>query len=282
MTKPIQPDTKKLEDITKQQSYFVAKRNDLIQKAGYTDKTGDSDKKDGSLSTVQSKALLYLISKIKPNDSGEEKYYISLTDFCRVCDIDHDAGKNLSDAKRALKAIADKSVWIRQGKNEILLRWLDHVEWIDDQQCFEVSFTRDMIPDLYGLINQGKYIRYSLENVLPMDSKYSIHLYELLKSYEKLKPEVEFSIDELRERLDAEAYTRYPDFKRRVLETAIRDINEYSDIEVTYTPIQGKNRATEFIRFSVRCPEEMELWSRLVRRTFRKQQRIENKGERGE
>lgn len=267
------PDPEKLREISKQQSYFVVMQNDLVQKARYT---REEDLKQGdrhnSLTAMQNKALLYLISKIKPDDRGEEKYYFSLSEFCRVCNMYKDSGENLKDAKSALQAIADKSIWVRRrgSKNEVLLRWLNHVEWIDDKQSFEVTFHPDMLPYLYGLREQ--YTQYSLENIITLESKYGIHLYKLLKSYEGFKDEIEFSLDDLRKRIDAEAYTRYPDFKRRVLDSAVKDINECSDIEVTYKPIQGKRRTTEAIVFSIRQPDLMEGYARMVRKI----QRLEN------
>ena len=41
--------------------------------------------------------------------------------------------------------------------------------------------------------------------------------------------DIDFTVDELRKRLDAETYDRYADFKRKVIIPAIREINRFSD-----------------------------------------------------
>lgn len=236
--------------VKEQQTFFVAKSNELIQKSRF------------SMSVQQNRIMLYLISKIRPNDFGNETYIISIREFCKVCNIDFDSGKNHADAKRALKAIADKSVWVRQDNgDEILLRWLNRVRLNRETNCFEVSFHEDMLPYLYDL--QSRYTRYSLDNVLTMKSKYGIRLYELLKSYQFLKEQISFTVEELKKRLDAEKYSRYPDFRRYVLEKAVEDINECSDIEVSYTPVKSLNkRGIDYITFTVRQPLFREAYQR--------------------
>ena len=249
--------TKPSRDILKQQSYFVAKRNDLVQKSHY------------ELTTDQNRALLYLISKIKPDDTGSEVYEISVREFCQVCNIDPDSRQNIEDAKQTMQAIANRSVWFTRGNKVTLIRWLKRVELNKDTQLFEIEFSDDILPYLYNL--RTRYVQYSLENILTMKSRYGMRLYELLKSYEKLGRDISFSVDELRQRLGAENYTKYPDFKRRVLDTAMKDINEYSDIEASYTTTQGKNRTTETVIFSIQQPDIAEM----CRRMQRKRQRLE-------
>lgn len=246
-----------LGDIMRRQSYFVAKSNEIIQHSRF------------SMTMQQNKILLYLISKIKPDDTGSEVYEISVREFCQVCNIVADSGKNTEDAKRAIKAVADKSVWVKQERGEILLRWLNRVKFNDEKRCFEVTFHEDMLPYLYDLREQ--YTQYSLENVLGMKSKYGVRLYELLKSYEHMEKEITFTLEDLRQRLDVRNYTRFPDFRRYVLEAALDDINEYSDIEVTYTTIQGAHRVTKCIIFTVTQPDVLQMCERIRH----KRQRLE-------
>lgn len=239
--------------ISRKQSYFVAKGNDLIQQSRF------------SLTMQQNKIMLFLISKIKPHDIGNEMYSISIREFCKVCNIECDSGKNYSDVKNALKTLADKSVWVKIDGNDTLLRWLNRLRVNRETGHIELSFHPDMIPFLYDL--QSRYTSYSLENVLTMRSKYGIRLYELLKSYEYLKKEISFSLDELKERLDA-PYKRYPDFRRYVLEPAIDDINNCSDIEVGYIPYQSSNsRSIDMIIFSIEEPRTIDAIMRSRRKS---------------
>lgn len=242
--------------IARKQQQIVVKANELIQQGRF------------SLNIQQNKVLLYLISQIKPNDSGQETYCFSVDDFCRACGIDHSNGKNIINAKKALNALDSMSIWVQLPNNtEIRLRWLDRIMLNKNTNTFEITFHRDMLPYLYDL--QTRYTSYTLANVLTMESKYGIRLYELLKSYQHVKDHtVTFSLDELKKRIDGQMYTRYPDFKRRVLDIAIEDINEYSDIHVEYEPFSslGKKIGMDSVTFTITEPEGMDRKMRNIRR----------------
>lgn len=207
--------------ILQQQSFFVVKSNRIIQKSRF------------SMTVQQQKVMLYLISKIKPEDDESCHYQISIRDFCKVCGIDYNNGQNYINVKKAIKEIADKSMWLTlpNGK-EVLLRWLNRVSIDRAGGTITVSFHEDMLPFLLDL--QERYTQYSLELVLPMKSKYGIRLYELLKSFAHMDKPITFTIDELKQRMDCDKYERFPDFRRYALEKAVEDINSYSDLSVSY------------------------------------------------
>ena len=74
------------------------------------------------------------------------------------------------------------------------------------------------------------------------------------KRYETPVLEWVISLGELKHRLMAEDYKRYPDFRIKVLETAQRDINVLSDMQFEFEPI-CKGRKTVQVRFLIRCKE---------------------------
>ncbi|MBQ6495515.1 MAG: replication initiation protein, partial [Bacilli bacterium] len=50
----------------------------------------------------------------------------------------------------------------------------------------------------------------------------------------------DFDIDDLKNQIAA-PYERFPDFRRYVLEPATREINRYTDIEISWEPIKVSN-----------------------------------------
>lgn len=240
--------------IIKQQSYFVVKSNKIIQKSRF------------SMTIQQQKVMLYLISKIRPQDDETRYYQITIRDFCKVCNIDYDNGQNYINVKKAIKDIADKSMWLTlpSGK-EILLRWLNRVEIDKAGGVINVSFHEDMMPFLLDL--QERYTQYSLELVLPMKSKYGIRLYELLKSYSFMEKNITFTIDELKTRMDCDKYKRFPDFRRYALEKAVEDINTYSDLAVSYVLRKSEgSRSYTKITFRIDEAEGIDNIARRLRR----------------
>ena len=221
----------KKETYLEQRDKLVVKANELIQKSRF------------NLSLQQQKIVLYLISQIMPQDDDFKLYSFTIPEFCRVCGITVASGKNYQDVKNAIKEIADKSLWIRlpNGKST-LVRWIEK-PYIDDKSgVIDIRLDADMKPYLLQL--KENFTEYEIIYTLHFKSKYSIRLYELCKSihYNDLEEyHRRYSIEELRQLLGAESYTVFKDFRRRVLEPAIDEINEYSDKEVNYQTItQGK------------------------------------------
>lgn len=245
--------SKQDEMVISQQNYFVVKSNDIIQKSRF------------SMSLQQQKIILFLISKIKPQEETRHPYTVSVRDFCKVCNIDHDNGQNYINVKAAVKEVADKSIWVTlpNGK-ERLLRWLDFVELDKNNGTINVRFSEDMMPFLIDL--KEKYTQYRLDNILPMKSKYGIRLFELLKSYANMDNLLLISIADLKKRMDCEHYTRFPDFRRYALEKAVEDINTYTDIAVRYRLKKEHSRGYTHIEFIIFHATGTDRIDRMARR----------------
>lgn len=218
----------------------VVKANELIQKSRF------------SLSLQQQKVVLYLISQITPFDEDFKLYEFSIVEFCKVCGIDYDSGKNYADLKAAIKEIADKSVWIRlaNGK-QTLVRWIEKPYIDDNSGLIQIKLDADMKPYLLQL--KENFTQYELLWTLNFKSKYTIRLYELVKSihYHELDTySRDFTLEELRGMLGAETYKTYQTFKVRVLEPSIEEVNQYSDKNVSFEPIKN-GRAVSKIRLTI-------------------------------
>lgn len=248
------PNEKEQAEISREQSYFVAKSNTIIRATRYT------------LTKQELKLSMYLISKIKPFvDDENTEYTISLKRFCEVAKIDYHISKNYQDIKAAIQKLADRSVWIKiEPTREKLFRMLDDVDINTGKGTITYKFHHSMFPYLLELSEQ--YTTYSLENVLPMNSKYGLALFEVLKSYSSIGF-VEYQLDELKKLLNATVYDRYNLFKVNVLDRGLADINTYSDIEVSYTPVKT-GRAITSIKFFIKAPSDDEAYKRSMRRRY--------------
>lgn len=242
--------------ISKQQSYFVVKDNALIQRTRY------------SLSLQQQKLLLFMISKIKPTDEPYTDYSISIRDYCRVCGLDYDNGGNYAYIKHSLKSLADQSMWMRTNTGKhILLRWLDRVIIDENSGNIVFSFHRDMFPYILNL--QECYTSYSFLNVISMRSTYSIRLYELMRSYMNMDSIITMSLDDLRDRIGCDKYPRFSNFKQRVLDPAMDEINDETDIEVEYRLEKVNSRSYNRIKFYITNKLEKQYTEYLVEKIKR-------------
>jgi len=239
-------------DLTEARGYLVVKSNDIIQKARF------------QLSLQEQKIILYLISRIKPSDEDFVHHDFSIVEFCKVCGIDHSSGGNYKAVKEAIKTLSDKSVWLLfETGVEVLVRWINKA-WLSKKSgVIRLRLDDDMKPYLLQL--RERFTQYELLYTLAMRSQYSIRLYELLKSYE-YKGGWLFEIDELKQLLSAEKYTRFPDFKRYILDTALREINDLSDLIVSYEIIKVGRKYGK-VEFEIKRKEDMEerlkTWARI-------------------
>jgi len=218
--------------------YKIVKANELIQRSRF------------SLTAQEYKIISYLISKIKPNDIEFKHCEFKIGEFCEICGIDQYNGKNFSNIKSAIQKLSDKSLWVKSddGTKEILFRWIDNAV-IDYKSGMVLMIINEfMKPFLLQL--KEKFTQYGLYYILPMKSQYSMRLYELLKSREYIG-NWKVELGEIKRRLSAENYNRYPDFRRKAIDTALREINDFSDISVSYTVAKQGNKVTHLV-FQIR------------------------------
>lgn len=247
---------------------LVVKSNDLIQRSRF------------SLTVQQQRVVLYLISKIRYDDEDFSEYEFEIKDFCRVCGLYDDSGKHYTELKKQIKDIRDKSVWLEVTEGEeILISWLEGARVSQNSGKIKIRFSQEMKP--YLLQIRENFTKYEIANILCMKSKYSIRLYELVKSIHFHELEVytrTFTLDELRKRLDAGIYPRFCNFNQRVLKPAVEEINTYTDKEVSYQCVKHGTKV-EAIELTIRTkdaidrlkardkidqllgPEQLSLWS---------------------
>jgi len=216
--------------------YKVVKNNNLIQRSRY------------ELSVQEQKIILYLITKIKPEDTEFDLYEFNIKDFCEVCGI-NTSGKNYILLKDVIKELADKSMWVKlENGYETLVRWIERPFINPKSGIIKIKLDELMRPYLLQL--KEHFTAYNLYYILAMKSKYSIRIYELLKSYESLF-EYTIEIEGLKRIISAERYTTYKDFRINVLDIAVKEINDFGDIFVTYT-VEKAGKKVDKIKFSIK------------------------------
>jgi len=143
------------------------------------------------------------------------------------------------DAYRALREaarrLARRQVRVRLapplgGKRDAYLRWVQRVDYINDEGRVEIRFGRELLPYLAAL--KQRFATYRQQQSVRMSTRYADRLYTLLLQWQGVG-EREVAIDELRELLELGGKYQAPtDLKRRVLEPAVRDINAATDLWV--------------------------------------------------
>lgn len=205
--------------------YLVVKHNAIIQKNKYQ----VAKNAGNSLSLLEQKVLLYVISRIKPDDTELKEQIFDIAEFCRVCGI-QPGGENYPYLKDVIAKLKSRVMWLVAEDSETTVSWIDKATIYKKSGKVKIRLDEDLKP--YLLMLSKNYTAFPLHNIIKMKTKYGIMLYELLKSVANLGKYIEFSVDEIKEHLDCVNYDNFANFKRRVLLPALADVNTYTELKV--------------------------------------------------
>lgn len=219
----------------------ITKSNALIE-AGYR------------LSLTEIQIILYGISLINPVDKNFPlNYRIDIKRFAELFDRDH--GDVYGAVKKAiLSKFWERDFSYKDEKGKIVTnRWLTQVKHQDKTGYLEIKFSEEVQPYLHQL--KKHFTTYYINKISEFKSIYAVRFYEMaimnLKKSKQEKCKFTLKIQEIRDRLELnEKYTRFFNFKMRILDTAKKEINKYSDIKFSYTVIKLGRSANE-IEFTV-------------------------------
>lgn len=145
------------------------------------------------------------------------------------------------------------------------------LEWTVELGCNE------KLEPIFFNIESAGYLRYRLQNVINLTSRYSVLLYLYLKD-NMFRTPFELSLKEFKERLDITA-PRYDGFKylrAEILDKAIGEINEKTDIDVSYER-KTRGRITVGLIFYVKGkPAQLLSEEDLAQLSFFQEHEIKN------
>lgn len=186
---------------------------------------------------------LIMLAIINARESGQgitadSKLEIHASDYAKLFNVSIDASyKALREAVNNLfnRQFSYTAEHKRSGKTGVVRsRWVSRIFYVDDLALLEITFAPDVVPLVTRL--EEHFTSYQAKQVAHLTSKYATRLYELLIAWREVGKVPQIEIGEFRNRLGLldDEYTAMHNFKKRVLEPSIQQINEHTDITVTY------------------------------------------------
>ncbi|WP_335991576.1 replication initiation protein RepM [Acinetobacter bereziniae] len=138
-----------------------------------------------------------------------------------------EASKVLFDRRFTYQSLTDKG-----NVKTTHTRWVSEISYIDNEASVSLIFSPAVVPLITRL--EERFTSYELKQVSQLTSRYATRLYELLVAWRSTGQTPIFEIAEFRQQLGIadDEYTRSDNFKRRVLDIAISQINTFTDINV--------------------------------------------------
>nr|WP_012477604.1 replication initiation protein [Actinobacillus pleuropneumoniae]ABF72155.1 replication protein [Actinobacillus pleuropneumoniae] len=209
----------------KLKKYLVQQSNALIESSQ-------------KMTLVERRIIYHTLSRINPKQPQQE-YVLKVEDFandfpqmCKAVIYDQLKEAVQKLFKRDIQQITDRGT----TKTFYLLQ---EQEYKDKEGFLRMKFSDSTMPLIFEL--KEKFTTMILENFKFLDSTYSLRLYELLCQYQN-QGWRQISVTDLRFFLGCdESYSEFKQFKRRVIEPAIKEISEKSNLLVSAEYIRSGN-----------------------------------------
>ena len=237
--------------------YNVEKANSLV------------DMKDMPFNTSELKLLDIYLSRINARDPNATEVEFTKRDYEKILGVDRIRPQTLNNQIRNLMSKV-VTVPIRNEKNDSI-GW-DNFVLFQRSKCYQEDGVWKVklecsldAKKLFFDIENIRYIKYEVKNIINMDSLYSIMLYLYMlktmseKTYQKnIKAkytwteslhDVKYGIFKLKP--EAKSYARFKEFNRSVLKKSVEEINNTFEFNLSYKPIKGSNDEIEFIEFTI-------------------------------
>ena len=144
-------------------------------------------------------------------------------------------------------------------------KWVNPAIYVDSLGLVRLRFDEMLVPYVSKLETQ--FTSYQIGSVSALSSTYAIRLYELLSQYKKIGRRT-ISVGDLKQYLecDSAAYDRMDNFKRRVVDIAVQQINQCTDLQVSYESEKMGRRVVGFcFDFQLkRLPPELQSVSEKI------------------
>ncbi|MEZ4953172.1 MAG: replication initiation protein [Saprospiraceae bacterium] len=242
-----------------QTKQVAAIANQFIQHARY------------KLTPREQKLILYMATLLKQEDSDFSTYLVPVSEIEYILKTDESKkhGSFYERLDMLLDSITDKKITFPTDFTVDGVRLRGHINWVagavpkyneDGVLCVEFGFSPQMKPFLLGL--KEKFTRFEFLEVAKMKSGFSIRIYQMCKSYyyEHIRHGrnvLAVSIREFKSRLGiSDKYPDFRNFRRKVLNVAMEEINENTRLHIDYDFIKKGRNITD-VRIIINEKDDM-------------------------
>ena len=203
------------------------------------------------LSLSEMKAFLATITTIDAkNDTEFKEVILTKKEFCGDTNLDFRTVKLV--CKTLLKQVYEIE------NNQVWKAYPIYQMFEYDKKTDKVRFKFNDYMRPYLLELTQKFTKYQIKNIINMTSKYSIRTYQLLKDLRDVKRHIEFELEDFCDKLEVpKSKRKWGDFQIDIMQTAIKEINELTDIRILGI-FPERKRGKKVLSFSIKFCYEYE------------------------
>lgn len=208
-----------------------------------------------TLDLVEKRLILLAIARSRKSGKG-----ITANDHLEIYASDYadSFGVERQASYMALKS-ATESLFSRYFSYETLTekgnlsvhkaRWTADISYVEKESKIKIIFSPAVVPFITDL--EKRFTSYFLGDICNLTSVYAVRLYELIIAWRSTRKTPVLELLELRKKLGVseKEYQRMFDFKKRVLDVAVSQINDHTNIFIK-TEQHKKGRSISGFSFS--------------------------------
>ena len=205
------------------------------------------------------------LAEISPNPqlTKKSRFAVRASDYMELYGVDRNgAYEALKEASERLfnryftyDELVNKEYMLYE---RLKARWVTKIGYIEKEATVTLYLSEEIL-SMVGKL-ESQYTTYFLNQISELTSMYAVRIYEMIVQWRQAKVVPTISLEELRDRLGIkpEEYPRIYDLKKNVLDIAIKQINEHTDITVIYTQEKTGRRISGFtFKFKQKTKEKV-------------------------
>ena len=204
--------------------------------------------------------FFYLLSELRREDLNSREYRLY------VKDIEAISGRqwNYQQLREATADMGSRMFEIETDQTYQQLWMFQRVEYVKGEGCVLIQLAHPIRPFLFNL--KENFTSYELHSALKLTSKYAKRIYQLVSQWKDKPMTPTYSLDEFKEMLHLkdpkgktkELFDNISQLKARVLDIAVRQVSEYTDLRIDYKLLK-KGRAFDRVYFTIEKQSPQQL-----------------------
>jgi len=196
-----------------------------------------------SMTLQQKRIMIWLVAQVMPNDIDFKEHVLNIKELIKICNLSGES--SYKEIKSITFSLIEKGIRIiditdPKNKREIQVPWLSSADYYKGQ--VKLSFSPKLKPYLLKLRDNFTVI--NTLDLMQFKSVHAIRIYELLKQYQHIG-ERTLSIDEIKKCCGVNnKLNTYPNFEKKIILIAQREINSKSDIHFEFERIKPSRKIT--------------------------------------
>lgn len=204
------------------------------------------------VTAIQNRIFYYCLLTAQKEKNGELSCEVKLDEIKKL--IPNKNQRTLVNIKKAIQVLKQTSLEFEKNENGDIIECDYNLVYGSEYNVNKQTFRIKLADRLYRhLIDYTVYAPLTLEILTKFKSFYSQRLYELLRLWSRTDKVIvkSFKVEQLRFILGVtDKYPEYKNFKQRVLNQAIKEVNQFGNMKVDIEEVKSGRRVEE-INFTI-------------------------------